>query len=227
MSNKKQIYIIGTTDFSFMVGEFIKLENQYSVIGYVVSANQYNDNVTRCAKKNVELFCLEDILTECGNKPIYILNTIGYTKMNSIREKISQLCRESGVCMVNFISKKALNYGLIKGTNNIIFPGAYVGSNVSIGDDNVIYAGVVLTHDIKVKNNNFIAANSTIGGNVVVNNNCFIGMGSTIRNSVNINNYTLIGAGCYVKCDTRVESVIVPSKSIELDKKSTEVVIGG
>lgn len=225
MIEKKDIYIIGTTDFSFMIGEFIKLEDQYHIVGYVVSASEIEKNIVRCQERKVKLFCLEDILKEKRLNQLHFLNTIGYTKMNSTREKISQFCRENGAQMINFISKNASNYGLVKGTNNIILPGAYIGINVSLEDDNVVYVGTVLTHDIEIGNNNFIAANCTVGGNVKVKNNCFIGMGSTIKNDVIIDNYTLIGAGCYVNENTKIESVIVPSKSVKLNKKSYEIVI--
>lgn len=226
MNTEREIYIIGTTDFSFMVGEFIELENQYNIIGYAVSASEVAKNIIRCQDRKVKLFCLEDILKQKRDNQLYLLNTIGYTKMNSTHEKISDLCRENGATMINFISKNALNYGIIKGTNNLILPGAYIGTNVFLENDNIVYAGTVLTHDIQIGNNNFIAANCTVGGNVKVKNNCFIGMGSTIKNGVNINSYTLIGAGCYVKNNTKAESVIVPSKSVELNKKSIEMKIG-
>lgn len=226
MNKKREIYIIGTTDFSFMIGEFIELENQYNVVGYAVSASEIEKNIIRCQDRNVKLFCLEDILKQNKDNQLYLLNTIGYTKMNSTHERISCFCRENGAKMINFVSKNALNYGIIKGTNNLILPGAYIGTNVFLENDNIVYVGTVLTHDIQIGNNNFIAANCTVGGNVKVKNNCFIGMGTTIKNSVIIDSYTLVGAGCYVKNNTKAESVIVPNKSIELNKKSIEMKIG-
>ena len=173
---------------------------------------------------NINLYALEDLrsVIESDNS-IKILNTVGYSNMNKIRERLHNECLKLGYEMVNYISARAICMSKEIGTGNIILPGSYIGTDVSIGDNNVIYAAAVLTHDIVVGNNNFIASNVTIGGNVTIGSNCFIGMGAIIKNRIQVADLTLVGAGTYVYNSTHIEDVIVPVQSIKLEKKSNEI----
>lgn len=220
----RDIFILGATKYSFMIHQFIDQEHQYRVLGHTVNEPYIQGVQSECEKRNVNIYPLER-LKDCCRKgvPILILNTLGYTDMNRTREKLSIQCKQLGYNLVNFISNRAIVLSAVSGEGNIIFPGAYIGTDVTIGDNNVFYSGVVMTHDITIGNNNFIAANVTSGGEVEIGNNCFIGMGSTLRNRIKISDYSLIGASSYLSHSTRENEVIVPAKSITLDKNSFEV----
>lgn len=220
----KDIFILGATKYSFMIQRFIEQEKQYRVLGYTVNESYIQNVQSECDKRNMKLYALENLKEYSKkNMPIWILNTIGYTDMNRTREKLYIQCQQLGYHFVNFISDRAIVMSEIEGEGNIIFPGAYIGTDVSIGNNNVFYAGVVVTHDIAIGNNNFVAANVTVGGEVEIGNNCFIGMGSTLRNRIKVANYSLIGASCYLSRNTHEKEVIVPAKSVTLEKNSFEV----
>lgn len=219
-----KVFIIGTTEFSFMIHSIIKREGQYDMVGHTVNEKYIRENEDICKKKGTCLYPLENLFDfVCANDGVYVVNTVGYSNMNRTRQKMYEQCIDLGYSPVNYISNRAICLSEIKGNGNIIFPGAYIGTNVDIGNNNVVYAGVVLTHDITVGDHNFIAANSTVGGVVRIGDNCFIGMGSVIRNRLNISDYTLLGAGAYLDHDTDKEDVFVPPRAIKLKKKSSEV----
>ncbi len=220
----KDIFILGATKYSFMIQRFIEQEKQYRVLGYTVNEAYIQDVKSECDKRGVKLYALENLKRYCSpNMPIWILNTVGYTDMNRTRERLSIQCQQLGYQFVNFISDRAIVLSEIEGEGNIVFPGAYIGTDVSIGNNNVFYTGVVMTHDIAIGNNNFVAANVTVGGEVEIGNNCFIGMGSTLRNRIKVANYSLIGASCYLSHNTHEREVVVPAKSLTLEKNSFEV----
>lgn len=220
----KRIFILGTTKYAFMIHSMIEQEQQYEVLGHTVSKSQIEKNKGICDSKGVQL-CLFKSLNDYVdiNESILVLNAIGYTNMNRTRQKMYDECLNLGYQPVNFISKRAIVLSEVSGVGNIIFPGAYIGTNVVIGNNNVFYAGSVMTHDIVIIDHNFIAANVTSGGEVKIGCNCFIGMGAVLRNRISIADYSLIGADAYVSHSTEEEEVIVPAKSISLDKSSFEM----
>lgn len=223
MEIKEKIIILGATKYSFMIHDMIESEHKYTILCHTVSKKDVNKYNNICFKNDTKLVPFEELTSCFKYEKIKILNTIGYSNMNRTRQAMSEKCLELGYQLINFISDKAIVSSNKIGVGNIVFPGAYIGTNVTLGDNNVIYAGSVLTHDITIYNNNFIVANSTIGGEVVINNNCFIGMGAVIKNRLEINDYSLIGAGSYVQRNVGFKQVVVPAKSLILDKNSDEI----
>ncbi len=216
----QKLVIFGNTSFSKMTYRYI-LEEKVADVGAFCIDKEYKDTDSFCDKP---LIAFEDIERLYPKSEYKILNTIGYTKMNEIRRNVSDRIIRKGYTLFNYISKKAEVYSDIKGYNNIILPNSFIGYDVEIGNNNVFYTGANLTHDIVVGNNNFFAANSTIGGNVVIKDNCFFGMNCTVKNRVSVESKTLVGAGAYVEKNTEDSAVIVPVRSIVLDKKSYELI---
>ena len=76
--------IFGLSCFSDLVTNCIEVEKQYEIIAYTVNerylkSNFYNGKPVIAFEKLTETFDMSDI---------YLINTVGYSKMNSIREKI-------------------------------------------------------------------------------------------------------------------------------------------
>ena len=210
--------IFGLSCFSDLVANYIEAENQYEIIAYTVNekylkSNFYNGKPVIAFEKLPEIFDMSDI---------YLINTVGYSKMNSISEKIFEESKKMQFKIGSFISKKAVVYTSKKniGVGNIILPLSHIGYNVHIGNNNIIFSGVNLTHEIEVGNNNFIASGTTVGGYVKIKNNCFLGMNSTIKNRITLNDKTLVGASAYIHKDSEKNGVYVPNRSIKLDKDS-------
>lgn len=218
---KKKIYILGTTDFSFMIHQMIDQEEEMEIVGHVVSQSDYSKNIEKCKMHNTKLYPLEDLESQSQN--INILNTIGYTCMNKIRENITEECMRRNYQVVEYISRRAIVLSENRGMGNIVLPGAYIGTGIKMGDGNIFYAGCVFTHDISIGNYNFFAANGTYGGFISIGNNCFVGMGAVVKNRVSMGHSVLVGAGTYVSHDVKDEEVIVTPSAIVLEKKSSEI----
>lgn len=219
-----RIFILGTTKYSFMLHSMIEEERQYQIIGHTVSRNFFKSNYRICHDNKVKLYPFEDLKKYIDiNEKVKVLNTIGYTEMNQVRKRLFDECEKLGYESVNFVSNHALVFSSLTGKGNIIFPGAYIGTNVNIGNNNVFYAGCVMTHDIEIGDNNFLAANVTVGGEVKIGNNCFVGMGAVLKNRITVNDFCLIGAATYLSHNLEREKVIVPSKSTVIEKKSMEM----
>ena len=213
-----KIIIFGTTQFSRIIAKHIEDENAGEIVAFCVN-ERFLEETELDSKKIVAFEKLRDLfdMNECS-----ILNTLGYSKMNQTRSKVSYECLDMGYRLYSYISKNAKVYSKLTGFNNIVMPGAFIGYDVTAGNNNVFYSGCMLTHDITVGNNNFIAANSTFGGNVKIGNNCFIGLNATVKNQVTLADKTLVGAGAYVNFNTKEGNVVVPPRSTILEKTSEQ-----
>jgi sugar O-acyltransferase (sialic acid O-acetyltransferase NeuD family) len=217
-----KIVIFGTTQFSYMLHKMIEREDAAEVVAYTIN-ERYMDRDSKNTYKQSLLYPFEQLDKSFPPNEYKILISIGYTKMNSLRNEIANECKKKGYEIFSFISKSSTILTELNGIGNIVLPGAYIGCSVEVGDHNVFYTGSIVTHDIKVKNYTFIAAGCTVGGNVTIGSNCFLGMNSTIKNGVSIADFSLIGASSYIDKDTEPFSVYVPERSIKLEKCSTEM----
>ena len=200
---------------------YIENENNENCIvcGYVVEREYIQGNIS---SDGLPIYALEDI-DKLDSNYVFILG-LGYTKMNTVRERIFAFIIGKGFEVIGYTHPTAVISPSVKiGMGNIFFEHVVVQPNCIIGDANIFQAQSSLMHDCIVGNNNFIAAHSVINGRVSIGNNCFLGSGSVIKNRIKINSFSLIGAAAYVSRDTDRNSVTVPQRSIVLDKTSLDM----
>ena len=210
--------IFGLSCFSDLVANYIEEEKTYEIVAYTVN-KEYLDVTFH---NNKPVVALEELEKFYNMDNIDIINTVGYSKMNGLREKVFYDIKKLNYKIGSFYSEKSLYYSNIKdfGVGNIILPFSHIGLHVTIGNNNIIFSGVNLTHEITIGNNNFIASGTTIGGYVKIENNCFLGLNSTIKNKVAIRDRTLVGASTYIHEDTEKDGVYVPQRCKKLKKNS-------
>jgi hypothetical protein len=214
--------IIGTTPFSIMIANIIEMEvGQGKVLAY----STMQDFIQRVEIDGIPVIATENLSSIYDLSQCIILNTIGYSHMNQLREKVQRELEELGISVGTYISKNASVYTSDIDEGNIILAGSFIGPFVSLGRCNIIYSNVSLT--IAIGNFNFIASGCILGGNITIGNNCFIGLNSTIRNRLNIPSYTLIGCASNVTKMTWIEETVWmgnPAKQVE-KQNSKEVII--
>lgn len=216
--------IIGTTPFSVMIANIIELETGR---GNVLAYSILKAFIQKVEIDGIPVIATEDLSSTFDLSQCIILNTIGYSHMNQLREKVQSELEELGISVGTYISNKANVYTSDIAEGNIILAGSFIGPFVTLGRCNIIYSNVSLTHHITIGNFNFIASGCILGGNIAIGNNCFIGLNSTLRNRLNIPSYTLIGCGANVTKMTQIEETVWmgnPAKRIE-DQNSKDVII--
>lgn len=206
----KKIIILGTTQFSALMCSILKAEG-YSVYAYTTFKKYMDSNIFN----GYPVLPTEDLAELMGGVENFtILNTIGYSKLNTIRERTIKDLKERNYNIMTFISRKANIYTEKIARGCIIMPGCFIGNNVILGESNVIYTNSVLTHDICIGGYNFIGANVVIGGNVTINTNNFIGMNSVIKNRVCMGSFSIIGSGSNIIATVKSFSVYVGNPAI-------------
>jgi sugar O-acyltransferase (sialic acid O-acetyltransferase NeuD family) len=215
-----EIIIFGSTQFSVMIAEMIKSEKKHNLLGFTVDEAFYDKTILN----GLPVYPFQELSKYVNPSEVSIINTIGYTKMCTLRETIQDRILQSGYSTCGWISEKSVILSKDINTQNLILPEAYIGVNVKIGNHNIIYSNSILTHDIEIGNFNFVAAGVVLGGNIKIRNNCFFGLNSTVKNDVSIGNRVLVGASSYVDIDLTDNKVIVPQKSIVIDKKGIDLI---
>lgn len=188
------LVIVGTSKASALIACVIEHEAQANVIAYTT----YRSMIKETSLEGKPIVAIEDLNEMYDMKSVYVLNTIGYTDMNTVREKVFKDIKDRFPNIYTFISKHALMYTDKIGLGSIIMPGAYVGPYVEVGESCLIMAQSSVPHHIKVEDFSYIAARAVIGGSSIIGHNSFLGINATIKNKVNLAPYTLIGSGSNV-----------------------------
>lgn len=218
----KKIIIIGNTEYSRLIRYYIEVDTRLEVIAYSVE----KDYVEAEYFDNIPLIALEELTKSFPINEYDIILGVGYSKMNTIREKLYKKIKKYGYTIINYIHSTAvIAPNSVIGEGNIIMENVVVAPYSTIGSGNIIWNSVNVSHNNEVGNFNSLSVGTSLSGFVEVGNNCFLGNNCTVKNHLKIANYSLIGASSYVSESTEEYQVIVPQKSIVLDRKiSTELI---
>ena len=213
----KQLILYGFNSLTREIVKFCEKEKEYHVSYICVDKAYLNDS----DYKGLPIIAVED-LNQLDMSHYEVLITFGYSNMNEIKRQKYNICKEKHYTMANFISENAMVYTDDIGDSNIIMPNVVISNGVSIGNCNTFYPSVVVGHDCNIGSFNFIASCADILGMVNIGDQCFIGGNSTIIDGKSLASCSLIGAGAVVSINTEKDQVIVPNRSILLEKKSQD-----
>ena len=133
------------------------------------------------------------------NKKVYdVFIAIGYSKMNTVREKFVNFFFKKNFRIVNFIHPNSNIFIKNLGINNFIMENVSINPYTKIGNNNFFWSSVVIGHHNLIGSNNFFSGNVTVSGNSKIRNNCFFGVNSCTKDGIEIDDYSFIEAGEYV-----------------------------
>lgn len=216
----QKIVIFGCTDFSELVGYYLEQDTRYSLIGYAVDRKHIYEH-----KFSKDVIPFEDLQKVLPNNDFRILLTVGYNNMNEDRRQIATRIKLAGYNLASFISRDANVEAECMGEGTIILPGCVVQPFCRLGDGNLFESGCTISHHAIIGDYNFFAPAVALAGQVHVGSNCFLGNNCTVKNGVSISDRALIGAGAYVAHDISADTVLVPERSVELPRKSSDMKI--
>lgn len=213
----RNLVIFGDTHFSERLCKYIEFEKR----DHVVAFTQEREFINHKELLGVPVIPLEKLKDELLIDFSIIIG-IGYSKMNSLREYVYQLCKKNNYKIASYISTSAIVYSFVEnfGEGNLVFPGAIIGPDCKLGLCNIIESGCALSHDVELANFNYISANAAFGGFSKISNNCFIGLNATVRDGISIADKTIIGSASNVlKTVDKKGCVIVGNPARILDNK--------
>lgn len=215
--------VVGSNAFAQMVRYYIEEENSknVSVVAYSVEKRYLSKNT---AEDGLPVLPLEDVINHAEDYDFYL--AIGYSNMNKVRQNIYNSIVNVGGNVCNYQHPSATISPLACiGTGNIIFENVVIQPNVVIGNANILQASCSILHHSVLGDFNFICGGAVVNGVVNIGDRNFIGSNATLRNRITIGSEVLIGANAYVDHSIESDSVIVPQRSIILNKKSSDIKI--
>lgn len=134
---------------------------------------------------------------------------IGYSNLNSTRERIFERVKKLGCQLTSFVSDDAKIHNSSIGENCLILEQNNIQPFSKIGDNVVLWSGNHVGHHSVIEENVFVSSHVVIGGHCVVGRNTFLGVNATIGNQVRIGQSNLIGASALITGDTEDSSCYI------------------
>lgn len=212
----QDVIIFGHTEFSEQVAFYCRKERAFNVLGYAINEKYMSSG-------GGQIYAFEHLKEFFPAGNFQILLTVGYKEMNENRKRVFEILQAQGYHLASFISSRAIVDSDEVGCGTIILPGAMVGPFVSLGNCCVLYSQAVLAHHDKVGDFCFFAPGVAIAGNVRIGEGCFLGANCTVKNGTCLGKRVLVGAGACLSHDATDGEVIVPTRSITLDRSSIDM----
>lgn len=215
----ESIVIIGASPFSSMMRCYLEEEEKYRIIAYSVE-KAYLSQAEFDGKPLVPLEKLGDLYPASQYR---LLNSLGYIKCNSVRERLFHFCKQEGYSFITYVHPSAIVNSPL-GEGCIVLEKSIVGYRNKVGDGCLIYSGVNISHDCNVGDFTYWAPGAIACGNVIIGKSCFIGAGAVLRNRIHIANECVVGAGVYMnRSIDEVGSVYRAPYPVLHHKKSNEI----
>jgi sugar O-acyltransferase (sialic acid O-acetyltransferase NeuD family) len=218
MSSRKLV-IFGTGDMAQLAAHYFRTDSQYEVVAFTVDRAYLNEGTFG----SLPLVAFDEVEASFPRADHDLFVALSYARMNRLREERVEQGRAKGYRIASYISSRCTYLATEPpGPNAFILEDNTVQPFVKIGGNVTLWSGNHIGHHSIIESNNFISSHVVISGHCRIAEHCFLGVNSTLAHGVRLAEGTLVGAGAVVTKDTNADEVIVPARSMKLDKKSTE-----
>ncbi len=215
-----KIIIFGTGDIAQIANYYFHKDTEHEVVAFTIDKEFITSNYFE--QKPVVPF--DDVIDTFPPDEYKMFIALSYSNLNKVRETKYYQAKEKGYELVSYISSKCTYLTQNKvGDNCFVFEDNTIQPFVIIENNVTIWSGNHIGHHSVLKSHIFISSHVVISGHCEVHSNTFIGVNSTIGHKVIIASENIVGAGSIITRSTEVGDVYVPSKSIKLDKKSSQI----
>lgn len=216
----RQAFIFGANDFSELVLSHLKNNRDApEIVAFVVDRQFLHSE----SYSGLPLAAFDEAISLFPPESFGAYVCVGYKRMNKGRQAAYQKLLENGYNILSYIHPAASVECERKGLGTIALANVTVDRHCQIGNGNIFQIGAMVAHHSKIGDFNFFAPGACVTGQVDIGDNCFFGANSTIKNGIKISDATLVGAGAYVAADTEADSVILPPRSVSLERRSLEI----
>ena len=216
----KKLILFGADDYAEVANYLFEHDTDYTVECFSVD-QQYLKQGKFCGKPVV---AFEDIEKYYPPSQFEMFLAIGYSGVNSAREKKYNEAKEKGYHLASYISSKATVWDTLRiGDNSFVFENNNIQPFVIIGNNVVLWSGNHVGHHSIVEDHVFITSHVVVSGRCVVGHNSFLGVNSTLNDHVMLAPRTVVGSGALITCDTEEGCVYKAQKTEKYKKTSDEL----
>lgn len=214
------IVIFGITDFGRIARLYLERDSEHRVVAFTVN----RDYISEGSFQELPVIAFEELADSHPPERVSMFVAAGFSKVNQVRSRILEECREKGYSFISYVSSQAMVWPDVPiGENTFIFEANVVQPGVAVGDDVVLWSGNHVGHDTTIEDHCFVASHAVISGNCRIGHHSFVGVNATFRDGVTVAPRNVIGAGAVIMKDTEEGAVYATRGTKPHDLKSWEL----
>lgn len=218
----KQLVIFGAGDMARLAAFYFENDSDYQVVAFTAD-REY------CEKGRFQdkpLIPFDVLGKDFSPDDADIFVAVSYARMNSAREEKVREVKEKGYNVASYVSSRCSYLSQFEaGENCFILEDNTIQPYVRIGNNVWLWSGNHIGHDSVIEDNVYVSSHVVISGFCVIGRNSFLGVNATLHEKLIVAPYTLVGASAVITKSTESGDVIVPARSVKLEKTSSEIKI--
>ncbi len=200
----KDLIIFGTGKIAQVAYYFLR--NKNNIAAFTVDRNIMADKTLF----NIPIIPFDAIQDLYPPEQYKMFVSVGYQRMNKLREEKYNEAKQKGYDFVNYIHPSVEWHENIEmGENNMIMDQVSIQPFVKIGNNNFFWSNSVVAHMSCVEDNCWITSGATIAGGSTIKSNAFIGVNAAIGNHITIERENFIGANTLISKNTKEKEVYI------------------
>ena len=200
----EKVIIFGIGDISQIAHLYLSEDTSYEVVAFTMDKEYIKEDTFL----GLPVVAFENLEEKFSQNEYKLFISLGYTKINKLREQKFLEAKEKGYKLISYIHPKATVASNVKiGENCFIFEDNTIQPFVTIEDNCILWSGNHIGHHSTIKSNCFIASHVVISGGCEIGENTFIGVNATLRDHIKIGKSNVIGAGALILNDTEDNKV--------------------
>ena len=215
-----RLVIFGAGDIARLAHFYFTRDTSHEVVGFTVDAPYRKDD----AFQGLPLVDFETVTESFPPEICRMFVALSYARMNQARADACARAKRSGYALESYVSSRCTYLSdHPPGENCFVLEDNTVQPFVRIGADVTLWSGNHVGHDSTIEDHCFVTSHVVVSGNCRVGAYSFLGVNATLHNSVRLAPRTLVAAGAVVSKDTTEGAVLVPARSLLLDKTSDRI----
>lgn len=195
----KPIVIFGTGELAQLAHFYFMNDTSRRVAAFTVDAAYAGKGEAM----GLPLVSFEDLEARYPPSEFDLFVAIGYSQLNTVRERRCLEARARGYRLASYLSSRAATWPDLRvGENCMIMEGNVIQPFVTVGDGVIIFGASLVSHHVEIGDWCFIGSEVTISGGVKVGPRSFLGVNSTVREHLMIGADCIVGAGALILGDT-------------------------
>ncbi|MDB9375010.1 acetyltransferase [Nodularia sphaerocarpa] len=200
----------GASGHSLVVADIIRLQNDYTIIGFLDDVNYHLHGKTFCG--SIILGGREKFDQLHNDGVEYSLIAVGNCQA---RLELSKLLQKNCFLLANAIHPLSIiSRDVTVGFGTVVCAGAVINPGGKIGNNVIINTSSSVDHECIIEDGVHIGPGVHIGGRTTIKQGTWIGIGATVSDRITIGSNSIIGAGSVVVRDipSHVVAYGVPAK---------------
>lgn len=209
---RRSLVIWGTSGHARIVADIVRLENQYSIVGFL------DDN--RSAGEAVGFYDApvlggRDVLPSLVQQGVgAVLVAIGSPQA---RLQLAELAASHGLRLATAIHPRAvIAADADLGPGSVVVAGAVVNPGARLGLATIVNTLASVDHGCTLGDGATVCPGARLGGDVTAERCVWVGIGATVRERIHLGEHSVVGAGAVVVDDVPPYTLVlgVPARVV-------------